>query len=574
MGPESLAQKKDKKSDKQLIVSIFSLCRSVILRLSFLLAAGLCVGAQAQSIRLTSLTPTPRANFTPTPPEQKGYWNIDVVGDFYLPASKSLTFNGAGRNLHVKQDWDKLFRRGFTAIERTRMTLEEQRIPFFNEKPPGWKSRLKQSQRALAIAQNHFYYPPSNPFNLLWAKSSTYAPYTYFVRPPGDPFYDNSLGAAIYQLRDGCRTFGDCPPTGEISTYGRIFLDVENEGTPFENRQQQVNLYVFMVQALRSVSSAGTEIGSIGPVPHNNFGFTRYADYEAKIDWLWATPAEPTPAQPDRGILSSRDRGMPDAIIGKSFADYIDFQMPGVYNVSRSFDYSVEHSGEEDVHWLGALLGEQEVNLKLSPKKRIAWQWMFNTQSNDPGNSPKADHPAPPAVAEGTAIFYWFTGAEGVLFWDDVVDLMPNRNTLPDSDPQKGLGSDRNYAPYEHYLHGLWRLFKHHGDLFNGREQYLNEQTECSFDNGQTWHKYNAGELKRKKVPFARAIVNGNQILIAAHKPYAAPDQKSSLLVRYVGDDYLFTTAVNLTGDEVFLGRATMSKYKNVTVSLCHNCPK
>ncbi|GAB4007011.1 hypothetical protein GCM10028808_10040 [Spirosoma migulaei] len=531
--------------------------------------------AKAQSGRLSPLIPTPRATFSPTPSIQKGYWNIDVVGDFYLPANKSVTFNGAGRNLHVQQDWEKLFRRGFTAIERTRMTFDEQRIPIYNEKPLGWKSRLKQSQRAMIVVRNHFYYPPTNEFNLLWTKDRNYAPYTYFVRPPGDLTSKNSLRAAMDQLSDGCRTFGDCPPTGEISTYGRIFLDVEDDGIPVTTSQQeQVNLFVFMAASLRTVSSATTEIGSIEPVPHNNFGFTRYADYSAGPDWLWATPAQHTPANPSLSILSSQDRGMPDSIVGKSFSDYVDFQMPGVYNRSPAFDYAASHTGEQETHWLAGVLGEQEVNSALSSKKRIAWQWMFNTQSGDPGDSPKADHAAPPAVAEGTAIFYWFTGADGVLFWDDIVDLTPNQTILPDNDPEKGVGNDRNYACYEHYLHGLWRLFYHHRDLFNGRETYLNQRTECSFDNGQTWHQYNAGDLKRNSLPFARAIVNGDQILIAAHNPYATPDKKIAMQVRYTEGGYEFITEINLTGDEIFLGRATMPKVKRIAVAVCNNCPK
>lgn len=530
--------------------------------------------AQAQATKLIALNPTPRANFAPVKAELKGYWNIDVVHDFYLPPSKSLIFCGAGRNLHVQDDWSKLFRRGFTAIERTRMTNDEQRIPIYSEKPAGWKSRLTQSQRALIVPQNHFYYPPDNPYNLLWAKSDAYAPYTYFRRPANDPYVLNSLGAAIDQLSDGCQVFGDCPPTGQVSTYGKIFFDIENDYTFFENRQQQVNLYAYLMYTMRSHSSAATEIGSIGPVPHNNFGFTRYADYEAKADWGWTMPAQHTEADPSRAILSSRDRGMPDAIVGKSFSDYADFQMPGVYNRSPAFDYTASHTGEQETHWLAAVLGEQEINSALSPKKRIAWQWLFNTQSPDPGDSHKADHAAPPAIAEGTAIFYWFTGADGVLFWDDEVDLTPNRNTLPDSDPQKGLGSDRNYACYEYYLQGLWRLFYNHKDLFNGNERYLNQQTECSFDKGATWHQYNAGDLKRNSLPFARAIVNDNQILIAAHAPYAAPDKKTSMMVRYVDGTYQFTTEINLTGDEVYLGRATMPKFKNVAITLCQNCAK
>ncbi len=101
-------------------------------------------------------------------------------------------------------------------------------------------------------------------------------------------------------------------------------------------------------------------------------------------------------------------------------------------------------------------------------------------------------------------------------------------------------------------------MFKHHSDLFDGKEQYLNQQTECSFDGGQTWYQYNANQLKVRKLPFARAIVNGNQILIAASMPYAKPEQQTAMMVRYVTNGRNFYTTIRLNGDEIFLGRATM----------------
>jgi len=159
------------------------------------------------------------------------------------------------------------------------------------------------------------------------------------------------------------------------------------------------------------------------------------------------------------------------------------------------------------------------------------------------------------------AIFYWFTGAYGAVLWDDWRDLVPGQG--PASADLTGLGNDRNYACYEHYLHGLWRLFRHHGDLFNGRETYLNERTECSFDGGKTWVNYTANQLKTRNLPFARAIVNGNQILVAATRPYGKTGQLTRLKVRYVENGYRFYTDIALTGDEIFLGRASMVQEDN-----------
>lgn len=248
---------------------------------------------------------------------------------------------------------------------------------------------------------------------------------------------------------------------------------------------------------------------------------------------------------------------MPDDILGKSYDDYADFYMPSTYFLYPELDYSARHVLDGDRHWLAGQLGEQEVSRKLSPKKRIAWLWLFNTQNGDFPNSAKAEHPAPPAVAEGLAIFYWFTGAYGGLFWDDHNELIPDQPS-PTDPMQQGTGNDRHYACYEHYIHGLWRLFKHHSDLFTGKETYLNEETECSYDGGKTWYKYNANQLKTRDLPFVRAIVNGNQILVAATKAYARPADTNQVMLRYVQNGYKFYTTIKLKGDEIYLGRATM----------------
>lgn len=488
------------------------------------------------------LVQTPRATFTPS--TRKGYYNIDVVDDFTLPATKSVTFCGAGRNLHVQQDRTKLFRRGFSSVDQTRMVANNE-IWMDGDPPRNWKSSLQQSQRALVLYQDYF----ANSFGLPWARNSELAKDVLYRTPPGARATRNTLYQAALELGGGCYGFGDCPPGAMKSTFSKIYLDIENEGTSLGNRQEQVNLYTFMMKTLKESVSPQTEIGSIAPVPHNSFGNSKAEHYTVRPEWLWDMPAKHT--------ATSRQRGMPDDIVGKSFSDYADFQMPGTYYLYPDFDYSAHHTADGDRHWLAALLAEQEVNRKLSPKKRIAWHWVFNTQSSEYPNSGKAEHPAPPAVAEGMAIFYWFTGAYGVLFWDDQKDLTPDQPTPADPALQ-GIANDRNYACYEHYIHGLWRLFKHHGDLFNGRETYLNEATECSYDGGKTWISYNANQIKTRDLPFVRAIVNGNQILVAATKAYAKPEQNTQVMLRYIQNGYNFYTTLSLKGDQIFLGRATM----------------
>ena len=500
---------------------------------------------QAPMPAQTNLMPTPRSKFTPT--TRKGYYNIDVVGDFTLPATKKLIFAGAGRNLHVQQDRTKLFRRGFSAVDLLHMVPDVEIWHDINV-PPGWKTPLTIDQRAFIIYRNYFL----DSFKLPWAADNTKAEEVIYKLPPSAPVAQNNLYQACRELRGGCWRFGDCGPTDDQwrGTIGTVILDIENN-YGISNEQEQANLYTFMMKNLKNSFSPQTEIGSTDPLAHNGYGYSRAIDYTAGADLILNLPAKQT--------ATSRQRGMTDDIVGKSYNDYADYLMAGTYFLPPEFDYAASHTGDGERHWLGAVLAEQEVNRKLTNKKRIAWQWLFNQQSGSFANSEKAEHSAPPAVAEGTAIFYWFTGAYGVIFWDDQIALTPDQPTPADPN-LRGIGNDRNYACYEHYIHGLWRLFGHHKDMFDGKETYLNEATDCSYDGGKTWYTYNANQIKTHDVPFARAIVNGNQILIAATKAYAQPNQKSQLMVRYVQDGYNFYTTINLNGDEIYLGRATMKK--------------
>lgn len=495
---------------------------------------------------LTTLTPTPRARFTPT--TRRGYYNLDVVGDFTLPPTKSITFAGAGRNLTVEQDWSKLFRRGFSSILQTHMVEGKER--WTNGLPPaGWRSRLTFDQRGLILYNNYFV----DPFGQQWVQNVGQSQAALYRTPPGGRTTRATLYQAAMELQGSCVGFGDCPSSGLRNTFSKVYIDIENEGaapsTP--NGQEQLNLFTYLVRTIREHATPQVLIGSAGPIVHNGLGYARTQDYNAQPDPLWT--------QPVRQTATSRQRGMPDDLVGKAYRDVVDFQMPGSYYYYPDFDYSASHTAELDRHWLAGLLSEQEVNAKLSPKKRIAWQWVFNSQSAAFPNSGKAEHPAPPAVAEGTAIFYWFTGAYGSVFWDDHINLTPDQ-PLNNDPALRGTGNDRNYACYEHYIHGLWRLFKHHTDLFNGRETYLNETTDCSYDGGKTWVAYNAAQLKKLNLPFVRAIVNGNQILVVASKAYARSGQQTPVMVRYVKDGYAFYASLALQGDEIYLGRATMPR--------------
>ncbi|HEX9955843.1 MAG TPA: hypothetical protein VGA96_01260, partial [Fibrella sp.] len=221
----------------------------------------------------TSLTPTPRSTFTPT--TRKGYWNINVVDDFTLPKTKSITFSGAGRNLYMK-DWSILFRRGFSSIDRTRMIFDSEIAQDISKLPKGWKSRLTFEQRADAVGQHHFRVAP---FNIAWAGNSELAPETYFRPPANARGSIQNIQSAIQAMAGTCEAFGDCPNGVRSSGYSKIFFDIENDGISDSKRQEQANLYTYFIKATRDITPdvAGrhTDIGGIAPIAHNGFGYSR-----------------------------------------------------------------------------------------------------------------------------------------------------------------------------------------------------------------------------------------------------------------------------------------------------------
>ncbi len=265
----------------------------------------------------TTLTPTPRSEFTPT--TRKGYYNIDVVGDFTLPATKKLIFAGSGRNLHVQQDRTKLFRRGFSAVDILHMVPDVEIWHDINV-PPGWKSPLTIDQRAFILYRNYFL----DSFNLPWAADNTKATEVIYKLPPSAPETRNNLYQACKELDGTCYRFGDCGPTYDSwrGTIGTVVLDIENN-YGISNEQEQANLYTFMMKNLKKSFSPQTEIGSVDPLAHNGYGYSRAIDYTAGPDLILNLPAKQT--------ATSHQRGMPDDIVGKSYHDYADYLMAGTY---------------------------------------------------------------------------------------------------------------------------------------------------------------------------------------------------------------------------------------------------
>ncbi len=198
--------------------------------------------------------------------------------------------------------------------------------------------------------------------------------------------------------------------------------------------------------------------------------------------------------------------------IGGPYYDQLDALSPSAY-------YYYDYPNPLAKDYLAYLLFQVEVNRAWSNKPVVPWVWLrYHDSSSSYPNFIQ------PFMAEATAIFPFFSGAAGLWLWDNPT-LAPSRTD--------------NYAAYEHFTHGLYRLSRF-ADMFQGSYELVIETP--------------ARDLMEKQLPVWRGVAKANQILIAAQNPYAADGAKTSLTVRYKS----WQQTIELTGREVYLCRFDM----------------
>ncbi|SFE77248.1 T9SS type A sorting domain-containing protein [Spirosoma endophyticum] len=198
--------------------------------------------------------------------------------------------------------------------------------------------------------------------------------------------------------------------------------------------------------------------------------------------------------------------------IGGPYYEQLDALSPSAY-------YFYDYPNPLARDYLAYLLFQVEVNRAWSNKPVVPWVWMrYHNESSSYPNFIQ------PFMAEATAIFPFFSGAAGLWLWED---------------PFLTQSRTDNYAAYEHFTHGLYRLSRF-ADMFQGTHELVIETP--------------ARDLMDKQLPVWRGVVKENKILIAAQNPYANDGQKTSLTVRYKS----WQQAIELTGREVYLCRFDM----------------
>ncbi|GAB3990267.1 hypothetical protein GCM10028807_17060 [Spirosoma daeguense] len=199
--------------------------------------------------------------------------------------------------------------------------------------------------------------------------------------------------------------------------------------------------------------------------------------------------------------------------IGGPYYNQLDALSPSAY-------YYYDYPNPLAQDYLAYLLFQVEIQRAWSTKPVVPWVWL---RYHDVSSSYLSF--VQPFMAEATAIFPFFSGAAGLWLWENPT-LAPTRTD--------------NYAAYEHFTHGLYRLSRF-ADMFQGTYELVIETP--------------ARDLMDKQLPVWRGVVKGTQILIAAQNPYAADGQKTSLTVRYKN----WQRSIELTGREVYLCRFDMN---------------
>jgi hypothetical protein len=195
--------------------------------------------------------------------------------------------------------------------------------------------------------------------------------------------------------------------------------------------------------------------------------------------------------------------------VGGGFYDQMNFLTPSAYFY---YNYPSPFAGG----YLAYLLFQIEANRAWSNKDMMVFEWLrFHPCCGS------FLQPIKPFMAEAAAIFPFFSGAKGIWLWE-----------------QSFVSTD-SYAIYEQYIYGLYRLslFK---DMFEGSYQLIIPKSARDHfaDRDAIW----------------RGVLKGNELLVAAHNPFASETQTTDLTIS-LGN---WSTLVQLKGTEVFMCKFTL----------------
>lgn len=280
-------------------------------------------------------------------------------------------------------------------------------------------------------------------------------------------------------------------------------------------KKDMTALYATGLQFLREKADLSrTKLGTYSDVPIRN----AYANVVANSWTDWTT-------NPTRlSFLTSDSTGQR---VGGPFYSQLDFLAPSSY-------YYYDYPNPLAPDFLAYSLFQVEANRAWSGRAAVSkpvlpFVWMRFHECC--GNGPNF---IPATMAEATAIFPFFSGAKGLWFWDNL-SLATTRQDV--------------HVAYEHFIHGLYRLsqFK---QQFGGTYDLVIETP--------------ARDLMDARKPVWRGVFNQNTLLVAAHNPYAADGQTTTIPIAYKS----WQGSITLTGREIALCQYDLSLLATETPAL------
>ena len=254
-------------------------------------------------------------------------------------------------------------------------------------------------------------------------------------------------------------------------------------------------LYALGLQFLREKADlTRTRLSTYSDVPVRN----AYANVVANTWTDWTT----NPAR--LSFLTTDSTGLR---VGGPFYNQLDFLSPSSY-------YYYDYPNPLAPDFLAYSLFQIEANRAWSTKPVLPFVWMrFHECCGNNLNF------IPASMAEATAIFPFFSGAKGLWFWDNL-SLATTRQDV--------------HAAYEHFIQGLYRLSQFNAQ-FAGTYELVSETP--------------ARDLMDTRKPVWRGVFSQNKLLVAAHNPYAADGQTTTISITYKS----WQGSITLAGREIAL---------------------
>lgn len=562
----------------------------------------------------SSITEVPDAPLF-SPSSVRGELNLSSIPDFVMPPGKILAWDMSNENTarsHATPtgDVNHIFKKGFTHLEKKSMINGLHFYEPASNRPNGWTSPIAYRNRALMFSSTDIFAPNLNSQYYYSNITGGYKGADIF----GDPRIDQYNDSDPFNLH-----MADWECCLEVNLSNSDYQNELNRKLAFQwsrkqnnhpsNSQKWLAAYDFSTMWFYRFDPSAPGGGPyVSPNNYRNPYFTATASYCPQDvngqSTFW-----------DATVNPNTNAQLPDLLYGQSFATInnlhtleiyphenqsYEYTSGTTYNIKSVYDGSISpYTVEHDLHyyqdnWLFKIVAFTQATLKSNTDKPLvpvfalwSFPWMAitgvgiydfptswsNYTDYDVSNCHHLE--INKAQAEATAIFPYMLGVKGSYLWNwqgvttagstwsgtlGSIGNGPNDYFIDNNVPANRL----RYSPVEHFSHSMYRLFGLNSDIFDGTEQYLSDLTEVSFDNGQTWISGNAPVFFEANKPFVTAVVNDCNILIAAQKMYAPQNYSQSVKVRYTQNGNNWSGDFEVSGDDVFLGRANMCNISNI----------